>query len=261
MATPLAQAEYERLFETLTGNRRGRQPVHATLAIHWARVVELVFACEALAAQARDDEITSDTIHTPRQNLGERRSSGCRRLDRHRLLTTDGAKTADGSWQPLPEWNGILLMSLLRERLLARPIAKWASTSAPTPTDAEQPDPGLRRCGRTVSGPSRAALVSRVAAKASRRGLDAETGREEPWKELMPADPAGIRATDQALISPDGKHYVYSSARAERGDEERDAAGHGGSCMRGNRPLEGCARVPSRFSKESRGRGKPSWWR
>jgi F420-non-reducing hydrogenase large subunit len=42
-ATPLAQAEYERLYETLTGDRSGRKPVHATLAIHWARVVELVF--------------------------------------------------------------------------------------------------------------------------------------------------------------------------------------------------------------------------
>jgi len=35
------------------------------------------------------------------------------------LLTTDGGKTADGSWQPLPEWDGLLLMSLFRERLLA----------------------------------------------------------------------------------------------------------------------------------------------
>ncbi len=65
MTTPLAQAEYERLYETLTGDRSGRTPVHATLAIHWARVVELVFACEAMALQARDDEITSDKIHTP----------------------------------------------------------------------------------------------------------------------------------------------------------------------------------------------------
>jgi F420-non-reducing hydrogenase large subunit len=65
MATPLAQAEYERLYDTLTGDRSGRKPVHATLAIPWARVIELVFACEAVAAQARDDEITSDEIHVP----------------------------------------------------------------------------------------------------------------------------------------------------------------------------------------------------
>jgi F420-non-reducing hydrogenase large subunit len=65
MATPLAQAEYERLYDTLTGDRSGRKPVHATLAIPWARVIELVFACEAVAAQARDHEITSDEIHVP----------------------------------------------------------------------------------------------------------------------------------------------------------------------------------------------------
>jgi hypothetical protein len=42
------------------------------------------------------------------------------------LLTTDGAKTADGSWRPLLEWNGTLLMSLLRERLLARLVEAHA---------------------------------------------------------------------------------------------------------------------------------------
>lgn len=65
MATPLAQAEYERFYETLTGDKSGKIPVHATLATHWARVVELMYACEATLAQAKDDEITSDKIHTP----------------------------------------------------------------------------------------------------------------------------------------------------------------------------------------------------
>jgi F420-non-reducing hydrogenase large subunit len=63
MATPLAQAEYERFYETVTGDRSGKTPVHATLATHWARVVELVFACEAVYQQAQDEEITSDHIH------------------------------------------------------------------------------------------------------------------------------------------------------------------------------------------------------
>ena len=39
------------------------------------------------------------------------------------------------------------------------------------------------------------------------------TGREELWKELMPADPAGIRTVDNASISPDGKYYVYTFQR------------------------------------------------
>lgn len=69
MATPLAQAEYRRLFATLTGDESGHTPVHATLAIHWARVVELLYACEAVAAAAGDDEITSDRIHQPPEKI------------------------------------------------------------------------------------------------------------------------------------------------------------------------------------------------
>ena len=72
MATPLAQAEYERFYETLTGDRSGKKPVHATLATHWARVVELVFACEAVLQQAKDEEITSDhVLNVPTSIVGE----------------------------------------------------------------------------------------------------------------------------------------------------------------------------------------------
>jgi hypothetical protein len=35
-------------------------------------------------------------------------------------------KTADGPWQPLPEWNSTLLMSVFRERLLARLVLAHA---------------------------------------------------------------------------------------------------------------------------------------
>lgn len=65
MATPLAQEEYERFYKTLSGDRSGKIPVHSTLATHWARIVELVFACEATLQQARDEEITSDHILDP----------------------------------------------------------------------------------------------------------------------------------------------------------------------------------------------------
>ncbi|MFH1012090.1 MAG: Ni/Fe hydrogenase subunit alpha [bacterium] len=69
MAAPLAQAEYERFYETLTKDKSGRTPVNATLATHWARVVELVYACEATLQLAKDDEITSDKIFTPPQGI------------------------------------------------------------------------------------------------------------------------------------------------------------------------------------------------
>jgi F420-non-reducing hydrogenase large subunit len=72
MATPLAQTEYERFYETLTGDKSGKIPVHATLATHWARVVELLYASEETLNLARDDEITSDNIQTiPTEIVGE----------------------------------------------------------------------------------------------------------------------------------------------------------------------------------------------
>jgi len=59
MATPLAQAEYERMYSTLGG-----KPVHATLATHWARLVELVYAAERMVELATDPEITSPNVRT-----------------------------------------------------------------------------------------------------------------------------------------------------------------------------------------------------
>ena len=38
--------------------------MHQTLATHWARVIELVYAAERAAELARDDEILSDKIRT-----------------------------------------------------------------------------------------------------------------------------------------------------------------------------------------------------
>ncbi len=55
MATPRAQAEYERFFEAFGG-----KPVHQRLAIHWARLIELLYAAERWVELARDPEITSD---------------------------------------------------------------------------------------------------------------------------------------------------------------------------------------------------------
>jgi len=64
MPTPLAQAEYERFYETLTGDRSGKTPVHFTLATHWARVIELVYAAERALELAKDERITDPRIRT-----------------------------------------------------------------------------------------------------------------------------------------------------------------------------------------------------
>ena len=57
MTTPLAQGEYERLYDTLGG-----KPVHHTLATHWARLVELLYAAERWVELATDPEITGETF-------------------------------------------------------------------------------------------------------------------------------------------------------------------------------------------------------
>jgi F420-non-reducing hydrogenase large subunit len=59
MATPRAQEAYEEMFETLKG-----RPVHHTLANHWARIVELIYAAERFRELANDPEITSQNIRT-----------------------------------------------------------------------------------------------------------------------------------------------------------------------------------------------------
>ncbi len=64
MATPLAQAEYERFYETLTKDKSGRTLVHQTLATHWARVVELVYAAERTLELATDEEILDPNVRT-----------------------------------------------------------------------------------------------------------------------------------------------------------------------------------------------------
>ena len=64
MPTILAQQEYERFYETLTGDRSGRKPVHYTLATHWARVIELVYAAERALELAQDERLTDPNIRT-----------------------------------------------------------------------------------------------------------------------------------------------------------------------------------------------------
>jgi len=66
MATPLAQQEYERMYETLGG-----KPVHSTLAFHWARLIELLYATERTLELSRDDEITSQDVRNKPGSPGE----------------------------------------------------------------------------------------------------------------------------------------------------------------------------------------------
>lgn len=59
MATPAAQAEYEKFFESMGG-----KPVHSTLATHWARLIEVLYAAERSVELAEDETLTDSNVHT-----------------------------------------------------------------------------------------------------------------------------------------------------------------------------------------------------
>jgi F420-non-reducing hydrogenase large subunit len=70
MATPRAQAAYEEFYSTMGG-----KPVHGTLATHWARLIELLYAAERLVELATDPEITDPHVRniptaTPTEGVG-----------------------------------------------------------------------------------------------------------------------------------------------------------------------------------------------
>jgi hypothetical protein len=50
-----------------------------------------------------------------------------------------------------------------------------------------------------------------VPARVSR--VDVETGKREVWKDLLPADPAGVERISNVLLTPDAKGYAYCYAR------------------------------------------------
>jgi F420-non-reducing hydrogenase large subunit len=60
MATPLAQKEYEKMYSTF-----GAKPVHNTLAMHWARLIELLYSAEHCLELATDPGITGKDLRAP----------------------------------------------------------------------------------------------------------------------------------------------------------------------------------------------------
>jgi F420-non-reducing hydrogenase large subunit len=66
MATPLAQEEYKLMYKTLGG-----KPVHSTLAFHWARLIEVLYAAERAVELCKDPEITSTNVRNLPDKPGE----------------------------------------------------------------------------------------------------------------------------------------------------------------------------------------------
>ncbi|OGP63095.1 MAG: F420-nonreducing hydrogenase, partial [Deltaproteobacteria bacterium RBG_13_49_15] len=70
MATPLAQAEYERMVDAFGG-----KPVHQTMAYHWARLMEILYSAERMCELANDEELTDPEVRTipdkpPKEGVG-----------------------------------------------------------------------------------------------------------------------------------------------------------------------------------------------
>jgi len=57
MATPHAQEAYEEMYSIV-----GSKPIHHTLAMHWARVIEMIYAAERIKELAEDPEITDPNV-------------------------------------------------------------------------------------------------------------------------------------------------------------------------------------------------------
>jgi F420-non-reducing hydrogenase large subunit len=70
MATPLAHAEYERMYDTFQS-----KPLHNTLAYHWSRLIEALYAAERLQELAEDEEILDPHVRNiptgePKRGVG-----------------------------------------------------------------------------------------------------------------------------------------------------------------------------------------------
>jgi F420-non-reducing hydrogenase large subunit len=80
MATPRAQQEFERFYETFGSKRTaGRfQPVHYRLATHWARLIELLYAAERMCELAADPDITAPDVRAiPTGAINPQGGVGC----------------------------------------------------------------------------------------------------------------------------------------------------------------------------------------
>jgi len=67
MQTPLAQEQFERMFETL-----GERPAHASLAFHWARIVEMLQCAELAVKHVHDERLVDPCVRQPAVTRGGR---------------------------------------------------------------------------------------------------------------------------------------------------------------------------------------------
>jgi hypothetical protein len=92
------------------------------------------------------------------------------------------------------------------QKVYLYPTAGGEPTAIPGTTPDDTPT-GWSADGRALYVYRRKDLPARVEL------LDVSTGRRQLWKELMPADSAGVTAISPPHVSPDGSFYAYSCLR------------------------------------------------
>jgi Tol biopolymer transport system component len=117
------------------------------------------------------------------------------------------ALTAEGTSGGLisPDGRFLLAVDAKRERWLY-PIADGEPQKINV-----VPAPNERIMGFFDGGKSLLLRTRTIPVQLTR--VDIATGRREPWKEIVPADPAGVQSIPSLRFSADGKAYAYSTGR------------------------------------------------
>jgi len=120
---------------------------------------------------------------------------------------TPRALTPEGTAGSLvsPDGKFLLAMDSRRERWLY-PIAGGDPQKFSVVPNANE-----RTMGFSPDGKSVFLRTATVPVQITR--VDIATGKREPWKEIVPADPAGAQSIPSIRFSADGKSYAYSVGR------------------------------------------------
>jgi serine/threonine protein kinase/Tol biopolymer transport system component len=118
-----------------------------------------------------------------------------------RALTPEG--TAGGL--VTPDGKYLVAVDAKRQRWLF-PVAGGEPQKFTVATDPDE-----RILGFFDSGKSLLVRTRTIPINVTR--IDLATGRRDPWKEIVPADPAGVQSIPVLRFSADGKAYAYSTLR------------------------------------------------
>jgi eukaryotic-like serine/threonine-protein kinase len=137
----------------------------------------------------------AESGHAPRTYLLDTQNGAQRALTPEG--TNGGLITPDGKF--------LLAIDVKRQRWLY-PIAGGEPSKLNV-----APEPNERFLGFSADGKSLLLRTRTIPVKVSR--VDIVTGRRESWKEIVPADPAGVQSIPSVRFSADGKSYAYSIGR------------------------------------------------